>query len=91
MPGWDVKIRPGKDEKKEDHTWVIVIAIGVFLWLILGGGVPRLHNSNSGYGCGGVHHASYRCDRQSAPDGRHGAPGSGHQREDRGAGDEGRP
>jgi hypothetical protein len=91
MPGWDVKIRPGKDEKKDDNTWVIVIVILVFLWLILGGGVPGLHTSNGGYGCGGSYQAGYRCDHRSAPYGRHGAPGSGHQREDRGAGDDGQP
>jgi hypothetical protein len=94
MPGWDVKIRPAKEEDKkkdDDYTWVIVIVILVVLWLILGGGLRGLHTTNSGFGCGGVHQTGYRCDRVSAPYNRHRAPGSGHQREDPGGGDDGRP
>jgi hypothetical protein len=93
MPGWDVKIRPAKDEekKKDDYSWVIVIVVVLFLWLILGSGVQGLRTSSGGYGCGGVHHAGYVCDRLSAPHRRHSAPSSGHDREDRDAADGRRP
>jgi hypothetical protein len=83
MPGWDVTVRPGKEEKKkEDNTGVIVVALLAFLLLLLYGCQNRAPGWGTGQGC--VQRDGSRCDRGSRPGGhRSEGRGSGHGGEDR--------
>jgi hypothetical protein len=77
MPGWDVQIRPGKDEKKRkdddddggDNTAaviaVILLAILVFCWLSSHPGL--MHRWQVGHGCAGQ-----QCQRWDGGSGHHG-------------------
>ena len=76
MPGWDVKIRPGKDEekKKDDSTtWVIVVILGLLLlwWLYAGGALGAVS------GCG-VYQDGVHCDSGHGSGGSPSSPSSGH-------------
>jgi hypothetical protein len=75
MPGWDVKIRPGKDEKKkdDDYSWVIFVVLGLLLLLWLYGGHGSLPRC-------GMYQDGVHCDRGWAPGGGHDAYSSGHHR-----------
>ncbi len=76
MPGWDVTVRPGKEEKKkDDSTWVIVVVLLALLLLLLYGGQHGVRGWGTSHGC--VQNDISRCDHRW--DGR----GSGHDGEDR--------
>ncbi|MCU1287502.1 MAG: hypothetical protein JWO13_3852 [Acidobacteriales bacterium] len=84
MPGWDVTVRPGKEEKKkDDNTWVIVVVVLALLLLLLyGGGCHGVDRGRTDQGC--VQRDGSRCDRGSRPGGHRGeGRGSGHGGEDR--------
>ena len=76
MPGWDVKIRPGKDEeKKADNTttWVIVvILLALLLWWLYSSGALGGMN-----GCG-LYQDGIHCNGGWSQGGSPNAPGSGH-------------
>jgi hypothetical protein len=83
MPGWDVTVRPGKEEKKKDDTWVIVVvAVALLLLILNGGGCNGVGRGRTDQGC--VHRDASRCDHGSGSGGHRGdGRGSGHDGEDR--------
>ncbi|HEV7465482.1 MAG TPA: hypothetical protein VGP96_04230 [Candidatus Dormibacteraeota bacterium] len=83
MPGWDVTVRPGKEEKKkDDNTWVIVVVLLALLLLLLyGGGQHGVRGWGTGHDC--VQRDGSRCDQGSGSGGHRDGRRSGHDGEDR--------
>jgi hypothetical protein len=84
MPGWDVKVRPGKDEKKDDAAWGVVAVILLLLFILLLSGASGISVS---LGCGGDRHSSSSCGVGGGWDPGHTTGhGSGHGRGQHGPG-----
>jgi hypothetical protein len=83
MPGWDVTVRPAKEEKKkDDNTGVIAVVLLAFLLLLLYGCQNRAPGWGPGHDC--VQRDGSRCDQGSGAGGHRGeGRGSGHHGEDR--------